>query len=217
MIETANNAHTEARTRSLTRSIRWTTCIAIGALALVLMPVTAYAVTDWYEDWIVWTPGLGQKDQVNCANGYYAFAIENVDETKNTVDNNMKCGNISDYVPPSMNVHTTDCVNVSVQWTAGAGLKKWSHCPNGKYAVGFSIYDYGNRNEGINNMRCCALAGGETQHTSSYSTTVSWTPGAGEKGYTECDLGSLITGIRLKDYGNNNQAVFQIECSFIDF
>jgi hypothetical protein len=191
--------------------------LALIALISAVFPIVSYAIVDWYEVGIVWTPGAGQKPMSNCANGYYAFALQNVDLSSNTVRNDMKCGNISDYVPAGVNFNHANCLDVSVTWFGGAGEKPWAFCPNGKYAVGFSIYDYGNRNEGINKMRCCSLAGLYTSHTSSYQTTVNWFGGAGPKGYTECGYGSLITGVQLKDYGGNNQAVYQMRCSYLAY
>lgn len=191
-----------------------TLLILVGA---ILFPVTALAITDSYEEWIIWTGGAGPKPMVNCGSEYFAHAIGNYDHSRNTVSQYMKCGRVDDYFPAGTDIDHSSCGDVNVIWTAGAGDKPWARCPSGKYAVGFAIYDYGGRNEGPYKMRCCGIEGLQTWNESTYDTTVYWWGGSGFKGYTTCDPGSLITGIRIKDYGQNNQAVSQVACSFPDF
>src|SRR5689334_4559388 len=88
-------------------AIRTRTWLVLASAAL--LPVTALAVTDSYEDWIIWTPGAGVKPMVACDTGYFAHAIGNYDHGSNTVSQYMQCGRVDDYFPAGTNINHAAC------------------------------------------------------------------------------------------------------------
>ncbi len=183
-------------------------CVALFAS----IPYTAQA-SDEYEDWISWWGGGGQKTQVNCEEGYYAYGMQNIDHGNSNQSADMMCRKIDEFLPAGVSIDHDNCENESVNWWGGYGTKPWATCDDGKYAVGFAIYDYGSNNQAINKMRCCEVEGINTAHKSTYNTRVQWWPGSGDKGFELCGEGYFITGIRIKDHGSNDQSVYEIKCS----
>ncbi|MGI0119932.1 hypothetical protein [Zooshikella sp. RANM57] len=186
--------------------------IKLLSIGLIIIPTLSIA-EDKYELGIPWWGGYGQKTVVNCSNTYFANSIANYDHGNNDQSAyKATCQKMSDFLS-GYNVSHTACVTQHVSWWGGAGYKTWSYCPDGKYAVGFANYDYGNNDQSVNQMRCCGIVDGPAQHSSSYVKEVLWWGGKGAKTPSDCDPGYFITGIRNIDYGNNDQAVVQIKCT----
>jgi hypothetical protein len=168
---------------------------------------------DEYSDWIVWRGGKGKNPYTICdTNGYFVNGIRNKDHGNNNQSAIMTCNRIDKYVRSNDTDHD-HCTEQQVRWFGGKGDKPWSHCPDGKYACGFQIEDYGNNNQAIAGMRCCNIGGITTSHGDSYDTPVPWSGGSGVKSQASCKEGYYVTGIRNKDHGKNNQSVGEIRCT----
>lgn len=186
----------------------------IYAIACVLVPLTMYAqAEDEYPEWIAWWGGVGMKKYTICdTNGYFVTGMQNFDHGNNNQSAFMTCSKIDAHLPTDDTEHDR-CTQQEVEWFGGEGDKPWSHCPDGKYVVGFRIEDYGRNNQAIASMRCCRVAGMTTTHGNSYTTVVNWSGGPGLKTPAECREGYYVTGIRNKDWGRNNQSVGQMRCT----
>ena len=181
----------------------------------LLAPLAIYAQQeeDAYPDWIAWWGGKGMKRYTICDNsGYYVTGIWNFDHGNNNQSAFMNCTKIKEHIKKT-DIEHDRCTDIKVEWFGGEGVKPWAYCPDGKYAVGFQIKDYGNRNQAIANMRCCAIGRGRTFHGDSYVTPVIWSGGPGEKTPAQCKRGYFVTGIQLRDSGKNNQSVAAIRCT----
>lgn len=181
----------------------------MGSIAI---PSVAYAV-DQYIEWIPWWPGEGQKTYKLCADGYFARSIRNKDHGSNDQSQDMYCRNIGEFLPAGIDTDHTSCRTEGVSWWGGPGFKEWATCDPGEFAAGFAIEDYGNSNQAINKMRCCGIDGADLDHEDSYEQVVQWSGGTGNKAWSHCQTGDLITGIQMRDHGGNNQSVGRIKCS----
>ncbi len=188
----------------------------ISSLMFLIPSNVVGQVEDWEEIKVVpveWWGGRGLKTLTICPNeGDYVIGIANRDLGGNNQVVEMICSNISPLFFGSSVRHGKSLTR-PVDGGPGKGQKQWAFCPQGTYLIGLQMEDFGNNNQAIVNMRCSSIGGMTTVHGNSYEQIVRWSGGKGRKTPATCKSGFIITGIRNRDHGNNNQSVAEIRCT----